>query len=116
MSEPLPPEIAEALHQADGRFRGIGHPLHYFTEITSTNDIAGVLAERGADQGTTVIASAQTAGRGRLGRHWYSPHGAGLYFSVVFRSHRVASMLTGTSLPGASLARSATCIPSRAVS
>lgn len=32
-----------------------------------------------------VIARRQTAGRGRLGRSWSSPAGAGLYFSIVLR-------------------------------
>jgi BirA family biotin operon repressor/biotin-[acetyl-CoA-carboxylase] ligase len=34
-----------------------------------------------------VAAESQTAGRGRLGRTWFSPQGAGLYVSVVIRSH-----------------------------
>src|SRR5204863_8161954 len=36
-------------------------------------------------EGTTVAADAQTAGRGRLGRVWFSPPGAGLYVSIVLR-------------------------------
>jgi len=31
-----------------------------------------------------LVARAQTAGRGRLGRRWYSPPGKGLYLSVKF--------------------------------
>ncbi len=42
-------------------------------------------ARRGAKEGTTVIAREQTAGRGRLGRVWRSPPGAGLYMSLVLR-------------------------------
>ena len=60
----------------------------------STNDVAAGYAERGAPQGTTVLAAAQTSGRGRLGRHWYSPPGAGLYFSIVIRSRAAAPFLT----------------------
>ena len=62
-----------------GRF---GDPLYYFHETTSTNDVAAAYAERGAPEGTTVVAAAQTSGRGRLGRSWCSPPGAGLYVSV----------------------------------
>ena len=51
-------------------------------------------AERGAQEGTIVIASSQTAGRGRLGRSWFSPPGAGLYMSVVLRQSRIAPYLT----------------------
>lgn len=94
MSEPLPQDIADALRRAASRLGSLGQPIHYFTEVTSTNDIAARLAEAGAAEGTTVIASAQTAGRGRLGRTWHSPAGAGLYVSVVFRNPRLAPMLT----------------------
>ena len=41
--------------------------------------------------GTVVIADAQTAGRGRRGRTWFSPPGSGLYVSVVLAPARAAS-------------------------
>lgn len=47
-------------------------------------DDARRLAEAGATEGTTVVAEAQTGGRGRAGRAWTSPAG-GLYLSVVLR-------------------------------
>ena len=53
-------------------------------ETGSTNDDARALARSGADEGTVVLASRQTAGRGRLGRVWESPDG-GAYFSAVLR-------------------------------
>lgn len=96
MPEPPPSEIAAALAASAGRRGTIGARIWYFSEIPSTNDVATSLAEQGAAQGTTVIASAQTAGRGRLGRGWHSPPGAGLYVSVVFRDARYAPMLTLT--------------------
>ncbi|MCW5978618.1 MAG: biotin--[acetyl-CoA-carboxylase] ligase [Bryobacteraceae bacterium] len=37
----------------------------------------------GGPVGTVVVAEEQTAGQGRLGRHWHSEPGSGLYFSVV---------------------------------
>jgi BirA family transcriptional regulator, biotin operon repressor / biotin---[acetyl-CoA-carboxylase] ligase len=43
------------------------------------------MAEEGAPEGTVVIADAQTAGKGRLGRVWLSPAGVNLYCSVVLR-------------------------------
>jgi BirA family biotin operon repressor/biotin-[acetyl-CoA-carboxylase] ligase len=61
--------------------------------VSSTNDVAGALAEQGADEGAVVIADEQTAGRGRLGRSWVSPPGAGLYVSVVLRPPPHAAML-----------------------
>ena len=68
--------------------------VYYFTETGSTNDVASGLAENGAPTGTMVVASSQTAGRGRLGRHWHSPPDAGLYVSLVIRSRRAAPYLT----------------------
>ncbi len=62
-----------------------GHSFRYHDEIESTNAEAKALANRGAPEGTVVVAEAQTAGRGRLGRRWTSPAGKGLLFSVVLR-------------------------------
>lgn len=54
--------------------------------VTSTNDEARRLAEEeDAPAGTVVAAGEQTAGRGRGGRKWSSPAGAGVYLSMVFR-------------------------------
>ena len=61
-----------------------GEPL-WFADVPSTNDVALALAERGAGEGQIVIANAQSAGRGRHGRAWASPAGAGLYLSAVLR-------------------------------
>lgn len=71
-----------------------GRTVHYFHETGSTNDVAAALAERGTPEGTVVIASAQTRGRGRLGRVWYSPPDAGLYVSLVCRNRAAAPLLT----------------------
>ncbi|MEW5854865.1 MAG: biotin--[acetyl-CoA-carboxylase] ligase [Myxococcota bacterium] len=51
----------------------------------STNTRAAELARGGAAHGTVVVAETQTAGRGRRGRAFVSPPGAGLYLSVVLR-------------------------------
>ena len=53
-------------------------------ETPSTIDLARAAAERGAGEGTVIIAGRQTAGRGRLGRTWASPPG-GLWVSAVLR-------------------------------
>ncbi len=62
-----------------------GHSFRYHDEIESTNVEAKALAVKGAPEGTVVVAEAQTAGRGRLGRRWTSPAGKGLLFSVILR-------------------------------
>ncbi len=59
--------------------------LRVFTTLPSTNTALRDWAERGAPHGATVIAEAQTAGRGRLGRVFASPRGAGLYMSMLVR-------------------------------
>ena len=56
-----------------------------FDSLPSTNLEAARRAIEGAAEGLCVVASEQTAGRGRLQRQWISPKGAGLYFSVVLR-------------------------------
>jgi BirA family biotin operon repressor/biotin-[acetyl-CoA-carboxylase] ligase len=62
-----------------------GHSFRYHDEIESTNLEAKTLAMKGAPEGTVVVAEAQSAGRGRLGRRWTSPAGKGLLFSVILR-------------------------------
>jgi BirA family biotin operon repressor/biotin-[acetyl-CoA-carboxylase] ligase len=63
----------------------LGNERVELDECDSTNDHAAELAARGAPHGTVVIARAQRAGRGRLGRAWYSPPGENLYLSCVLR-------------------------------
>ena len=53
--------------------------------IPSTNTALREAAQAGAPHGTVLIASAQTAGRGRRGRTFFSPDGTGLYISVLLR-------------------------------
>ena len=94
MPDPLPLDLADALRAVGPRRGRMGEPVHYFHETTSTNDVAAAYAEQGAPEGTTVVAATQTSGRGRLGKSWHSPPGAGLYFSVVTRAVRAAPFLT----------------------
>jgi|CXWL01.1.fsa_nt_gi BirA family biotin operon repressor/biotin-[acetyl-CoA-carboxylase] ligase len=56
-----------------------------FDTIDSTNSEAANQARQGVDEGLCVVASQQTAGRGRHGRTWVSAKGSGLYFSIVLR-------------------------------
>ncbi len=63
----------------------LGTRVHYFSQLTSTNDWLLQLAEQGAPEGTLVVADEQTAGRGRMGRRWSAPPGTALLFSLLFR-------------------------------
>ncbi len=72
---------------ADLGTRWLAREVHHFDETDSTNRVALELARAGCADGTTVVAESQTAGRGRLGRSFYSPPGANLYTSIVLRPH-----------------------------
>ena len=94
MPDSLPPDFRAALRATASRRGSLGATAYYFAETGSTNDVASGLAERGASTGTMVVASSQTAGRGRLGRQWHSPPDAGIYVSLVIRSASAAPYLT----------------------
>jgi BirA family biotin operon repressor/biotin-[acetyl-CoA-carboxylase] ligase len=81
----LPPDLAAALERHWPRLKGFVAGVAFHDEIGSTNDEAMRLAAGGAPEGTVVIAARQDAGRGRQGRAWHSPAGAGLYLSVLLR-------------------------------
>ncbi|HEY4306588.1 MAG TPA: biotin--[acetyl-CoA-carboxylase] ligase [Gemmatimonadaceae bacterium] len=68
------------------------HFLIEYDEISSTLDIAHDLAAKGADAGTLIVAKAQTAGRGRMGRTWRSELGAGLWLTMVERPHDASAL------------------------
>lgn len=92
----LPPDLIHALVSAEPRLAGFAR-LRYFADVESTNDIALAFCNAGAPEGTSVLADVQRAGRGRRGRTWFSPPGAGLYLSVVVRmgeSARTLPLLT----------------------
>lgn len=65
-------------------------PIHLFSEVQSTNDLALAGAQAGAEHGEAWLADHQLAGRGRRevggGRRvWHSPPGQNIYLSVVVR-------------------------------
>lgn len=67
------------------RTRWLARTFHHLEQTDSTNRVAIDLARSGAPHGATVVAEAQTAGRGRLGRSFFSPPHLNLYTSVVLR-------------------------------
>ena len=62
------------------------YTVEYHKTLGSTNTYLKELARAGAPNGTVVVAEAQSAGRGRYGRSFFSPEGAGIYMSVLFRA------------------------------
>lgn len=60
--------------------------LYLYDTLPSTNTRARELAREGIRH-ALVIADAQSAGRGRLGRTFHSPGGAGLYMSLLCPAH-----------------------------
>jgi BirA family transcriptional regulator, biotin operon repressor / biotin---[acetyl-CoA-carboxylase] ligase len=80
------PKLLNRLDIAAGlEARRIGSSIVCLKETESTNAVLFRMAEEGAPEGTVVIADAQTAGKGRLGRVWLSPPGVNLYCSVLLR-------------------------------
>lgn len=59
--------------------------IEYQNEVDSTNSALRRRAEAGERAGAVLIARRQTAGRGRLGRSFFSPDTTGLYFSLLLR-------------------------------
>lgn len=72
----------------EGIRRHLKHPelkLQVYKTITSTNTVLKSLAAEGAPSGLALVAGEQTAGRGRMGRSFYSPSDSGLYLSLLLR-------------------------------
>ena len=65
--------------------------IEILESVDSTNTLLKDRAMHGAPHGKVVIALSQTAGRGRMGRSFYSPEGSGLYISILLRPEMTAS-------------------------
>lgn len=76
--------------------------LEAFESLDSTNTYLKKRAAGGAPEGTVVIANAQTAGRGRMGRSFASAPGLGIYLSMLLRpsteAECVQSLTAGTAV------------------
>lgn len=56
-----------------------------FVTVDSTNNVCREKASHGEEEGYVAVAGAQTSGRGRRGRSFYSPAGSGIYMSILLR-------------------------------
>lgn len=86
---------ADRLNGALASMPGLWREVRVVEETGSTN--ADLLAEArpGTRDGLVLVAEAQTAGRGRLGRRWVSPPRRTLTFSVLLRPAGVPAGLLG---------------------
>ena len=60
-------------------------PIHFHDTVDSTNSQAKRLLADGLSGEALVVAAAQTAGRGRRGRSFYSPRDTGVYMTLILR-------------------------------
>lgn len=65
--------------------RWLGATNRVISQVGSTNDELARMAAAGAPHGTVLVADAQTAGRGRMGREWVSVAGQNIYLSLLLR-------------------------------
>jgi BirA family biotin operon repressor/biotin-[acetyl-CoA-carboxylase] ligase len=75
----LPWEITSNL-----KTKMIGKQAYYFDSIESTQSQALKMASDPTNNGTVVVASKQTGGKGRSGRKWISPKG-GIWISIILQ-------------------------------
>jgi BirA family biotin operon repressor/biotin-[acetyl-CoA-carboxylase] ligase len=80
-----PDRIGAAEILAGMETKRIGRVVHAYDSVTSTQLLAHQEATQGAPEGTLVIADRQTGGKGRLGRVWHSPSGAGIWMTLILR-------------------------------
>nr|CAI78675.1 Biotin-(acetyl-CoA carboxylase) ligase [uncultured Gammaproteobacteria bacterium] len=72
--------------------------LDVFYDIESTNAYLLDVAKKSPQTAHACLAEQQSSGRGRRGRHWISPFGGNLYFSLLWQFSAGASQLGGLSL------------------
>ncbi|WP_168464337.1 biotin--[acetyl-CoA-carboxylase] ligase [Wolbachia endosymbiont of Ctenocephalides felis wCfeT] len=70
-----------------------GFDIHHYMEVSSTNEEALDLLEKGISSETVIVANKQTEGRGRTGKSWISPEG-NLYTSLIIDQAKDINRLT----------------------
>ena len=76
----LPEEVQSGLNTEI-----IGKSIYHYMQTDSTNKIAKKFARENAADGTIVVAEEQTAGKGRLGRSFFSPKSKSILFSIILK-------------------------------
>lgn len=93
------------------RLRAAGEAVlvHVFREIDSTNAEARRYVQAGGAMPALFVADSQTAGRGRLGRGFFSPPGSGIYMTLAFSADRASGgVLSVTTLASVAVVRALT--------
>ncbi|MCK2221255.1 biotin--[acetyl-CoA-carboxylase] ligase [Actinomadura sp. ATCC 31491] len=80
-----PPLSETALNRALVRPGGLWTGVTVVDSTGSTNADLVHAAKEGVPEGAVLVAEAQEAGRGRLGRTWSAPPRSGLTFSILLR-------------------------------
>ncbi|HSW93368.1 MAG TPA: biotin--[acetyl-CoA-carboxylase] ligase [Gammaproteobacteria bacterium] len=83
IKDPLSIEYIQKVLEPENASRLSGIDL--FDSIDSTHTYLLKKAKQGAPSGFVCLAEEQTAGRGRFGKSWYSPHGTNIYCSLLWR-------------------------------
>jgi acetyl-CoA carboxylase biotin carboxylase subunit len=76
------PKIAPDEIKRELNTKFIGREIYYHEDVLSTNLLARELIEKGAREGTVVIAETQHRARAKIGEVWLSPFG-GIWLSVI---------------------------------
>jgi BirA family biotin operon repressor/biotin-[acetyl-CoA-carboxylase] ligase len=80
-----PLKVYDGMNSSELRER-LGVPeIFILDRVSSVLDVVHDLAAQHGKDGTVVLAEEQEAGRGRHGRHWYSPRGAGIWLGYLKR-------------------------------
>lgn len=77
-------EIHENLHK---KYKD--YPIEVYKVLDSTNVELKRRAVNGAVHGLTILSEEQTAGKGRMGRDFYSPNGTGIYMSIMIKPEMI---------------------------
>jgi len=82
MIDMLSPEIITGFLSSDIRGKV---KVEVVEKTGSTNTLLRSYADEGAEEGYVIIAGEQTAGRGRMGRTFFSPGDTGVYLSLLLK-------------------------------
>ena len=86
--------------------RGVAWDVQVVYESESTNKDARAYYERTGEGSAFFIADGQTSGRGRRGRSFVSPHGAGIYMSILLTGvGELGSLTSVTAFTAVAVAR-----------